>query len=92
MNVWSIIICKEAFLKAYGSLRSTLINSKNEPTLSTQKMNHVANHLILKIISVQKFSTLVLKFKDFLKNTFKWGFVHILRLYSYKTDAFTNKY
>ena len=30
-----------------------------------------AYQLICKFISVQKFSTLVLKFKDFLKNTFK---------------------
>ena len=35
-------------------------------------LNHVAKQLILKIISVQKFSILVLKFKDFLKNVFKY--------------------
>ena len=37
VNVWSIIICEERFLKACASLRS-----RSAPTLSTQKMNHVA--------------------------------------------------
>ena len=39
-------------------------------------MNHVANQLIFKVISVQKFSSLVQKFKDLLKNTSKWDLTH----------------
>ena len=66
MNVWSIISCKETFLKACGLLRSGAA-----PTPINSKMIRVANQLIFKIINVQKFSILVLKFKDFLKNTFK---------------------
>ena len=42
---------QRAFLKACGSLRS-----ESAPTLIYSKMNHVANQLVLKIISVQKFS------------------------------------
>ena len=37
-------------------------------------MNYVANQLILKIISVQKF-------KDFLKTVFKQGFVHLQKIW-----------
>ena len=70
-NVWLIIICKQTFLKACGSLRS-----RADPISVNSKMNHVANQLILKIICVQKFSILVLKFEDFPKNMFKWGFAH----------------
>ena len=55
---------KHAFLKAYDALifeaASTPVNSK---------MNHIANKLILKIMSVQKFSILVQKF--ILQNIFK---------------------
>ena len=53
-------------LKTWGSHRSGAA-----PTPTNLKMNHVANQLIPKILSVQKFSILVLKFKDFLKNMFK---------------------
>ena len=77
VDVLSIIICKGTFLKACGSLKSgaapTHINSKT-------KMNHVANQLIFKIvISVQKLSILIPKFKDF-KNIFKQGFAHCLKI------------
>ena len=50
MNALSIIICRETFLKACGSLRSGAA-----PTPINSKMNYVANQLILKIISVQNF-------------------------------------
>ena len=44
-------------------------------------MNYVANQLIFKIvISVQTSSISILKFKDFLKNIFKQGFVHSLKI------------
>ena len=49
-------------------------------------MNHVANQLIFKSVSVWKFFVLVLKFKDFVKITFKWGFAHFWRPYSYKQN------
>ena len=65
VNVLLIIIWKETFLRACDSLRSGAA-----PTPINSKMNYVANQLIFKIISVQKFSILVLKFTDFLKNTF----------------------
>ena len=80
----SSLICKETFLKACGSLRSGAAL-----TFSTQKMNHVAYQLIFEIISAQKFSILVLKFKDFLKNNSKCGFAQFLGPYSSKT-AFIN--
>ena len=38
VNVWSIIICKETFLKAYGSPRSGAA-----PDSINSKMNHVTN-------------------------------------------------
>ena len=44
-------------------------------------MNHVANQLNFKVvISVQKLSILVLKFKGFLKNIFEQGFAHFLKI------------
>ena len=61
MNVLSIVICKQKFLKACGSLRSGAVH-----TPSNLKINHVANQLIFKIISVRKFFILMLKFEDFL--------------------------
>ena len=65
VNVLSITICKETFLKACNSLTSgeahTPINSK---------MKHVANQLSFKVMC-SKILFLVLKFKDFLKNIFK---------------------
>ena len=93
MNVLSIIICKETTLKACGSFKSG-----KAPIPINSRMSNVANQqLIFKISCLQKFSILVLNFKDFLKNTFKWGFARMgpysykqnLRPYSYKT-AFTN--
>ena len=47
MNVWLIIICKETFLKACGSLRSMAA-----PTPINYKMNCAANQLIFKIVIV----------------------------------------
>ena len=66
MNVLSIIIYKETFLKACSSLRSG-----SAPTPTNLKVNHVTNQLIFKVISVQKLFILVLKFKHFLKNICK---------------------
>ena len=48
-------------------------------------MNHIANQLVVKILSVQKFSVLVLRFEDFLKNTFKWCFTHFLKIWGHDT-------
>ena len=65
MNVWSIIIFKETFLKAYGSFKSG-----EAPTPINSRMNHAANkQLIFKMSSLQKFAILVLNFKDFLIDT-----------------------
>ena len=50
---------KNACLNACGSLRSGAA-----PTPINSKMNHVANQLNFKLLSVQKF-------KDFLKKVFK---------------------
>ena len=86
VKVWSIMICKETFLKTCGSLRFGAA-----PIPMNSKMNHVANQLILKTIHVQKFSILILEFKNFLKNTFRRGFAHLWGPYSYKT-SFTNIY
>ena len=55
---------KPTFLTACGSHISGAA-----PIPINLKMNHVANQLIFEIISVQKFSTIGLKFKDFFKNT-----------------------
>ena len=49
VNVLSIMICKETFLKACGSFRS-----EASPTPINSNMNHVANQLIFKTISVQR--------------------------------------
>ena len=64
------------------------LNPGQPPPLSI----HVASQLIFKIISVQKFSILVLKFKEFLKNTLKLGFAHFLAPYSYKQSPGRNSY
>ena len=66
VNVWSIIICKETLLKA-----CELRKPRAATTPINSRMNHVAEQLIFKIIRIQKFSILVLKFKQFLKNIFK---------------------
>ena len=71
----------EKTLKACVSLKSG-----TAPTPINSKMNHVANQLIFKSVSVWKFFVLVLKFKDFVKITFKWGFAHFWRPYSYKQN------
>ena len=69
---------QRSIFKACSLLRSweshTPINSKHEPCT-------VANQPSFKIINVQNFSLLVLKFEDFLKNTFKWGFTHFSGTY-----------
>ena len=63
--------CTKTFLKACGSLRSVQPHSyqlNDEP--------YVANYLIFKTISVEKFPILALKFNHFLKNIFRNGFAH----------------
>ena len=45
-------------------------------------MNH-ANQLIFEIIGVQKFSILVPKFKDILKNISKQGFAHFSKTWGH---------
>ena len=62
VKVLSIIIFEETFLKACGSLRFGAA-----PTPINLKMKHLANQFIFRILSVQKFFILVLKFKDFFK-------------------------
>ena len=76
VNVLSNIICNDTFLKACGSGRSG-----TAPTFINLTMSHVTNQLIFKIIKVQKFFILGLKFKNFLKNTFKYGFARFLKIW-----------
>ena len=74
VDVLSIIIFKETFLRACGSLISGAA-----PTPINSKINHVANQLIFRITRVQKLSILFLKFKAFLKTIFKQGLAHFLK-------------
>ena len=48
-----------------------LLRSGAAPIAINSKMHHVANQLIFKTISVQKFSILVLKFNVFLNDILK---------------------
>ena len=70
------MICKETFLKACGSLRSGA-----SPTPINSNMNHVANQLIFKTISVQKILSFSPKnLETFSKKNFKYGFAHFLKI------------
>ena len=51
------------------------------PTSINLTMNHVANQLIFKNKCVQKFFIFVLKFKDFHKNNFKYGFAYFSKIW-----------
>ena len=85
MNVLWIMICKERLIKACGLFRS---GASHTPINSN--MNHVANQLIFKTISVQKILSFSPKnLKTFSKKIFKYGFAHFLKtgaIYTRKTQ------